>query len=138
MDELQTILTSYRNKKQKDATTIEEQHLEKATSSDIPDVFFDHILVKYKLTRVDIIVLMYLYRQVWCKPNLHRRYGLTPVLSYKVMTENFEVSVEEIHGSVHRLESYGFIEIIRSGQYFVRRFFIEALDKKFGQTYDDF
>ena len=48
-----------------------------------------------------------------------------------------------VHGNVYttnsfRLEELGFISTIRSGQYFVRRYFTKENDEKFGQTYDDF
>ena len=31
--------------------------------------FFDQIIGEFRLNRVEILVLMYLYRLVWCKPN---------------------------------------------------------------------
>ena len=40
--------------------------------------------------------------------------------------------------SIRHLESYGLIETIRSGQYFVRKYFTEENDLKYGQDYDHF
>ena len=56
-----------------------------ASVSEIPDIFFDQILVNYKLSRQEVLVLMYLYRLVWRRPNLHRDYGIGPLLSYNDM-----------------------------------------------------
>ena len=39
---------------------------------------------------------------------------------------------------IRALENYGLIETVRSGQYFVRKYFTRELDSEFGQTYDEF
>lgn len=106
--------------------------------SEIPDLFFDEILVNYKLSRLEVSVLMYLYRQVWCRPNLHRMYGLTQIQSYTDIANAQKSSMDEVYQVLRKLESYGFIETIRSGQYFVRRFFTEEYDEFYGMTYDNF
>ena len=45
---------------------------------------------------------------------------------------------ENIYQALRKVEEYGFISTIRSGQYFVRKYFTKDYDEKFGQTYDDF
>lgn len=109
-----------------------------ATTSEIPDLFFDDILIQFKLNRVEIVLLMYLYRQTWCKPNLHRKFGIAPMVVHTQIAEKLEISMELLHQTIRRLEAFSFIETIRSGQYFVRKFFTEELDKKYGQSYDNF
>ena len=108
------------------------------TASEIPDLFFDEILVKYKLGRVDIMVLMYLYRNVWCRQNFYSTYGYSEVLSYTEISKRLDASMDEVYQALRRLESHGFIETIRSGQYFVRKYFTEENDRLYGQDYDDF
>ena len=115
-----------------------EEKIYSPTSSKIPDLFFDEVLVDYKLTRPEVLVLMYLYRITWCKPNINSMHGIAPIISHKVTSENMELQVDTLLQSLKKLETYGFIETIRSGQYFVRKFFTEENDKKYGQTYDDF
>lgn len=138
MEDLRSILSSHHSKNGKDETL-------KAQNSDltpsvavIPDLFFDEILVRYKLTRTDILVLMFLYRTVWCKPNLHRKYGITPMISHTDLSRNFEIDMDALHQSLRRLEDFKFIETIRVGQYFVRKYFSEENDRKYNQTYDNF
>ncbi len=109
-----------------------------ASTSEIPDLFFDDILISFKLTRVEIIMLMYFYRLTWCKPNLHRKYGIAPIVSHSELAKNLDIAMDTLHSTVRRLEAFGFIETIRSGQYFVRKYFTEDLDKKYGQSYDNF
>jgi DNA-binding MarR family transcriptional regulator len=109
-----------------------------ATTSEIPDLFFDEILVQVKLTRTEVLLLMFLYRITWCKPNLHRKYGIAPIVSHNELAENLEVSIDTLHQTIRRLEGFSFIETIRSGQYFVRKYFSEENDRKYGQTYDNF
>jgi hypothetical protein len=48
------------------------------------------------------------------------------------------VTVEELGTELRNLEKYGLIETVRSGQYFVRKYFTEVLDLQFGQHYDEF
>ena len=44
----------------------------------------------------------------------------------------------DLHKVLKRIEEYAFIQTIRSGQYFVRRYFLPELDELFKQEYDDF
>lgn len=106
--------------------------------SKIPDVFFDEILVEYKLNRSEIQLLMFLYRRVWCRPNLHKIFGISPLLSLKEIEAFLKIPMQDLFNALQKLEGFGFISTIRSGQYFVRKYFSKELDEKFGQTYDDF
>lgn len=126
--------------KQLDKNTQTRKKAEKitASTSKIPDIFFDEIIVNFKLSRIDIIVLMYLYRKVWCKPNLFKLHGISPLLSHQAMADQNLLSIDEIYNAITRLESLGFLSTIRSGQYFLRRYFTKENDDMFGQTYDDF
>ncbi len=108
------------------------------TTSEIPDVFFDQIIVDFKLSRIEILVLMYIYRRVWCFPNLHRSHGISQMMSHTEMAKNLGVAIEDIYSSLRKLEEYDFIRTIRAGQYFSRRFFSKELDARFDQKYDDF
>jgi predicted transcriptional regulator len=81
---------------------------------------------------------MHLYRQVWCRANLYKDHGIGPMNSLAELSMSLHLSVEELHHNVRSLENYGFIETVRSGQYFVRKYFTEDLDLKFGQNYNDF
>jgi DNA-binding MarR family transcriptional regulator len=140
MDELHTILADHRSR-----FPSKDRHREQVgkdvylpTSSDIPDLFFDQILVDFKLTRIEIMVLMYLYRHVWCRPNLYRIYGISQLLSHTEMSKMLGSSIESIYHALRRLEEYGFIGTVRSGQYFVRKYFTRENDERYAQTYDDF
>ena len=108
------------------------------TASEIPDVFFDSILIDYKLSRVDIVVLIYLYRKVWCRPNLYQKHGISQLMSLTDMVNQLDTKIEDVHNCIRKLENFGFISTIRVGQYFVRKFFSKELDDFYGQTYDDF
>lgn len=139
MEDLRTILSSHHSKTGNASDTVKSTHGEvKATTSEIPDLFFDEILLKFKLTRVETLLLMYLYRITWCKPNLHRKYGIAPMVSHAEVAKNLELNLEVFHQTIRKLESFGFIETIRSGQYFVRKYFMEENDRRYGQTYDNF
>jgi hypothetical protein len=140
MDDLRSILSNHNSRigKSNEDTKSFEDEVKIPTVSEIPDVFFDQILVNYKLSRVEVLVLMFLYRQVWCRPNLYKKYGIGPILSHTDIAKSYDVTIEVLHHSMRNLETYGFIETIRSGQYFVRKYFTEELDKAFGQTYDNF
>ena len=115
-----------------------EQELNVPTFSEIPDLFFDTILVDFKLSRLDIQVLLYLYRQVWCLPNLHRKYGIGQLNNLKALAEHFCTDFNSLQNSLQKLEGIEFISTIRLGQYFVRRFFTPEWDAFYVQTYDDF
>jgi DNA-binding MarR family transcriptional regulator len=106
------------------------------TLSEIPDVFFDEILIKFKLSRSEISLLMFLYRQVWCRPNLYRTHGIGPINSYTELSKILQMTSEELLSCIRGLENAGFIQTIRAGQYFVRKYFTEELDLKFDQHYE--
>lgn len=140
-DNIRSILSQFHSKKRTKETDVQKSgtgpHAE-ASSSEIPDVFFDDVLHKVKLTRHEIAVLMFLYRQTWCRPNLYKSHGIGPLNSYLEMANYLHISTEELAQNIRSLETYGFIETVRSGQYFVRKYFTEALDIKYGQDYDQF
>lgn len=138
MEDLRSILSSH-NSKNAPANATNEYLKEKyATTSEIPDLFFDEILVNHKLNRVEILLLMYLYRLTWCKPNLHRKYGIAPIISHEELAKGLDITLEVLHQGIRSLESFKFIETIRAGQYFVRKYFTDENDKLYGQTYDNF
>ncbi len=139
MVDLHTILADHRSKKNHRRVESDvDSRLNTASSSDIPDLFFDQILVQYKLSRVEIMVLMYLYRQVWCRTNLYKIYGISQLLSHTEMAKSLNASLDDVYHALRKLEEYGFINTVRSGQYFVRKYFTKELDEFFIQTYDDF
>jgi DNA-binding MarR family transcriptional regulator len=139
MEDLRGILSSHHSKGSSTASAIKATNGEvKATTSEIPDLFFDEILVDVKLTRTEVLLLMFLYRITWCKPNLHRKFGIAPIISHTELAKSLDISNEILHQTVRRLEGFNFIETIRSGQYFVRKYFTDENDRKYGQTYDNF
>lgn len=140
MDDLHAILADHRSKvrKEKEVSTRPGKDLPHPTASQIPDLFFDDILVRFKLTRIEIMALMYLYRRVWCRPNLYKIYGISPMLSHTEMAKGLGVELEDVHSALRKLEEYAFIMTVRSGQYFVRKYFLKEHDEHFQQTYDDF
>lgn len=142
MEDIRSILSQFHSKKnsKKNADVQKSEtgpHAE-ASSSEIPDVFFDEVLHKVRLTRSEITLLMFLYRQTWCRPNLYKSHGIGPLNSYAEMASYLHFTQEELSQYLRSLENYGFIETVRSGQYFVRKYFTEALDIKYGQDYDQF
>jgi DNA-binding transcriptional regulator YhcF (GntR family) len=58
--------------------------------------------------------------------------------SYSEMANLLQLTHEELTHHLRSLENYGFIETVRSGQYFVRKYFTEELDSKHKQDYDQF
>ncbi len=108
------------------------------TTSEIPDLFFDQIIGEFRLNRVEILVLMYLYRLVWCRPNLYKSYGLSIVSKEEDLVSSVGLKADEFFGAIHSLEVNGFISVIRPGQFFVRKYFTQENDFIYGQTYDDF
>ena len=138
--DIHTVLASHKSKQKKKGDGVSEDFPGGGgrDASSIPDIFFDDILTTYKLTRIDVLVLMYLYRYVWCRPNLYKLYGISPLLSLASMAERLGITMEENYASLRNLESYGFISMIRLGQYFVRKYFTKEWDEYFTQTYDDF
>ena len=144
MEDIRSILSQFRSKKKKTPTrsdavqdSVTGPHAE-ASLSAIPDVFFDEVLHKAKLNRNEIGLLMYLYRQVWCRPNLYKSHGIGPLNSYAELASILHITLEDLAQQLRTLENYGFIETVRSGQYFVRKYFTEDLDIKYGQDYDQF
>jgi hypothetical protein len=142
MDELHSILQGHKSRHPQNyhqgpgpKSSLPPDH---ATESVIPDLFFDRILVEYKLTRTEVLVLMYLYRSVWCRPNLHKVHGISGLLSHTEMGKNLGLTIDEIYHSLRKLEEYQFISTIRMGQYFVRRYFTKEFDEYYQQSYDDF
>lgn len=140
MVDIRTIIEDHRSKKKTDPdrTVGVDQVKQSADTSEIPDLFFDEILVTYKLTRIEIMVLMYLYRRVWCSANLYREYGISQILSHTEMSKTLNSPIESIYQALRKIEELGFISTIRSGQYFVRKYFSRDFDELFGQTYDNF
>jgi hypothetical protein len=139
MEDIRSVLSQFHSKRQEKAVQKSGKgpHADPSVT-EIPDVFFDIVLQNYKLNRNEILVLMFLYRQVWCRPNLYRSHGIGPMNSYAEMGLALGISHEELVSYLRALEKYGFIETVRSGQYFVRKFFTEELDLKYGQNYHDF
>ena len=112
--------------------------LHNPTYSEIPDILIDKIIVDFKLNRIEILVLMYIYRRVWCFPNLHRSHGISQMMSHTEMAKNINVAIEDVYSALRKLEDHDMIRTIRAGQYFSRRFFSKAMDEMYEQTYDDF
>lgn len=141
MEDIRSILNQFQTKKKRTSDETQKSGTGPhagPSSSEIPDVFFDEILNSVKLTRTEISVLMFLYRQVYCRPNLYKNHGIGPLNSYVEMASFLHLSTEVLTQTLHALENYGFVETVRAGQYFVRKYFTEALDVKFGQSYDEF
>lgn len=138
MVDLQTILATHHPKTREKERNASDRPNQKPNISEIPDVFFDDVLVNYKLNRVEAMVLMYLYRQVWCRPNLYKEYGLSQILSHTEISKSLKISLDDVYHALRNLESLSLIETIRSGQYFLRKFFTEENDQLYGQRYDDF
>lgn len=140
--DIHTIIAGHQPKKgegpQKNEVSKPIHNKSTASFSEIPDIFFDEIIVNAKLSRIDISLLMYLYRKIWCQPNLYRVYGISPMFSIIEVSKLLKISIDEFYQSLKHLEGFGFLTTIRSGQYFVRRFITKENDEKFGLTYDDF
>lgn len=141
MEDIRSVLSQFNSKKKRDGEAVQKAAVgpaKSASSSEIPDVFFDIILQKYKLNRHEISLLMLLYRQVWCRPNLYKSHGIGPLNSYSELATNLGITPDELGTYLRALENFGFIETVRSGQYFVRKYFTEVLDLQYGQNYDEF
>jgi DNA-binding MarR family transcriptional regulator len=119
MVDLQSILAEHRSKIKGDSSHNRSGvgTVHKPTSSEIPDIFFDKIIVDYKLSRIEILVLMYIYRRVWCFPNLHRSHGISQMMSHTEMAKNIGVAIEDVYSALRKLEEYDMIRTIRAGQY---------------------
>ena len=138
MVDLHSILADHRSKKNEHGVNSSDREVTTPTVSKIPDIFFDSILIDFKLTRVETMVVMYLYRKVWCRPNLHKIYGISPLMSHTEMAKSLAVTLDDIYHALRKLEEYGFISTVRSGQYFVRKYFTKSADEVYGHSYDDF
>lgn len=141
MEDIRSVLSQFHAKKKRDPEEVQKSVVGpsgQALTSEIPDIFFDVVLQQYKLTRTEITLLMFLYRQIWCRPNLYKSHGIGPLNSYMELSQNLGITHEELGNHLRILENFGLIETVRSGQYFVRKFFTEALDHQFGQNYDEF
>ncbi|MCK5072987.1 MAG: helix-turn-helix transcriptional regulator [Bacteriovoracaceae bacterium] len=139
MPDLHTILADHRSgRKENVSDANRDEDVFRASMSEIPNIFFDQILKRFKLSRIEIVVLMFLYRQVWCRPNLYKIYGISQLLSHTEMARVLGLSLEEVHHALRQLEDYRFMETVRSGQYFVRKYFLKEYDEHYCQTYDDF
>lgn len=141
MGDIRSVLSQF-NAKRKNSDSVPDRSgtgpIELPSVSEIPDVFFDVILKNTKLNRHEISLLMFLYRQVWCKPNLYRAHGIGPLNSYSQLASHIGVTIEQLGSDLRSLEQYGLIETVRSGQYFIRKYFTEELDSIFKQNYDEF
>ena len=51
---------------------------------------------------------------------------------------SLKLDIEDLYCVLRKLEEAGFIITVRSGQYFVRKYFTKNNDLKYKQTYDDF
>lgn len=138
MENIKDILSHYGNRQSKNEDQETPPKKLHPTSSEIPDLFFDDIIIRFKLSRSEIALLMYLYRIVWCRPNLYREFGIAPIQSTEELAYKFELNRDEYHKILNKLVKSGFVEVIRAGQYFVRKYFTEEYDKQFGHTYSDF
>jgi DNA-binding MarR family transcriptional regulator len=140
MEDIRSVLSQFHAKKKK-TTDVEKSGVGPAglaSTSEIPDLFFDTILQKYKLGRQEITLLMFLYRQIWCRPNLYKSHGIGPLNSFTDLATNLGMTVEELGNNLRSLENLGLITTVRLGQYFVRKYFTEVLDLQYGQNYDEF
>ncbi len=131
-DHKKKIVSSEEENKSHDAENPTSEYVQ------IPDLFFDKIVVEYKLSRHDILVLMYIYRRVWCYPNVHKKHGISPMMSHSEMSKTLALNIEEVYFSLRKLEEFDFIKTVRAGQYFARKYFTKELDNHFEFSYDDF
>ncbi len=139
MEDIRSVLSQFNSKKKKSETQKSQAGPGTvASTAEIPDLFFDEILHRLKMSRTEITVLMFLYRQVWCRPNLYKSHGIGPLNSYAEMSNFLHITLDELSHALRSLENYGLIETVRSGQYFVRKYFTESYDIKYGQDYDQF
>lgn len=140
MEDIRSVLSQFNAKKKREKAVDKSMTgpTGQASFSEIPDVFYDVVLKKFKLNRQEITLLMFLYRQVYCRPNLYKSHGIGPLNSYSEMSLNLGLTTDELAVYLRSLENFGFIETVRSGQYFVRKYFTESLDQQYGQDYDEF
>ena len=138
MEDIRKVLSQFKKKKDGQLQKSQGRPSSGATTSEIPDVFFDFVLLKIKLNRLEIALYMHLYRQVWCRPNLYRSHGIGPLNSYSDICQKLNINVDELGTLLRNLENYGLIETVRAGQYFIRKYFLEEIDLQYSQNYDEF
>ena len=138
MVDIHTIINDHKSKKTSRGRADVHREFSGPIVDTIPELFFDQILILFKLSRIETLVLAYLYRKVWCRHNPHREFGISQLLSHTEMAKSLDLSMDEVHPALRKLEEYGLISTIRSGQYFIRKYFTQENDEKFGQNYDDF
>jgi hypothetical protein len=137
LEDIRSLLSQYKERKSdSDGEAVLEVGSATPTHCEIPDVFIDEILPTTKLTRSEISLLMLLHRQVWGRPNLYRSHGIGPLNSYQELGRLLHLEQDELIHALRSLEHQGFIQTIRSGQYFVRKYFTEANDLRFAQRYE--
>lgn len=134
--DLKSILNDHKSKHASSLASTDNHRLESSFSL-IPDVFFDDVLVKFKLTRLEILALVYLYRKAWAPTNVDRKYGMTPHLDYKIFSQKLEIESEHLMQTLRKLEEFGFVQKMNHDLYFVRKYFTEELDKRYGQNYEN-
>lgn len=135
MDDIRSVLSKFKTSTSKGGP--HQKGIDPSLSS-IPDLFFDEILLRFKLSRPEILVLMYLYRHIWNRPNLNSKYGIGPLHSFDKMALDLKLRNDELVSIIHSLEKHQLIQTVRVGQYFIRKFFTEEFDMKYGQSYDEF
>ncbi len=138
MEDIRSVLSMYKSKikNSQDVNLAPSAEPEIPTLSEIPDLFFDEILPHFKLNRTEICLLMYLYRQVWCRPNLYRDHGIGPLNSYSDLSRHLHMQQAEVITALKNLETNNLILAVRAGQYFIRKFFTEDFDSKYAQHYE--
>lgn len=134
--DLKSILNDHKSKNANLSASMDSHRLESSFSF-IPDIFFDDVLVKFKLTRLEILALVYLYRKAWAATNVDRKYGMTPHLDYKIFSQKLEIEPEHLMQTLRKLEEFGFVQKMNHDLYFVRKYFTEELDKRYGQNYEN-
>lgn len=135
MNELKNILQQHRNGVKRARVAERGRTPELPTFSSIPDNFFDFILIEYRLTRADLSLLLYLYRRTYSEDNELKDFGIAPMLGLNALARHLALTKEELFRSLTLLEKLGLLSTVRSGQYFIRRFFTEEFDQLYGQTY---
>jgi DNA-binding transcriptional ArsR family regulator len=138
VEDIRSILSQYKSRQKDEGSTAAGKEIpaETPTLSEIPDLFFDEIVPHTKLTRNEIALLMLLYRQIWCRPNLYRGHGIGPLNAYHDLARALNMQQDDVIHAIRALEGQGLIATIRAGQYFVRKFFTENNDIKYGQHYE--
>ena len=140
MTEIRRVLEKFPSKKELTSSSNENVSNElnnECTFIDIPEVFFTDVMERIALNRNELRVILYLYRQIYCYPNLYEKYGISQLNDLLELSKYFKLNYNELHKILKSLESYELIQTIRSGQYFIRRYFFTEYDEFFGQVYDD-